>query len=181
MAKNICIKFFMALCALAQLVAVMPHHHHARSEIACINPFHAFEIHDHAAQHGAAGCGECCPQEGGTPSYPSGDDVSSDACGAECAGHFCLHNTTGHSDGECGFQDLDLDAPAKQEISFSVPVLHILYGAAIRPDPLLREMASSPDEPNRAVECGSIYGGTLALYPSFSAKAIAPRAPSFLA
>lgn len=43
-----------ALCAVAVMIAALPHHHHDGSEAVCFNPMHCFthsDAHDHVCDH----------------------------------------------------------------------------------------------------------------------------------
>lgn len=56
MKENILVRALLMLCILMQCVAIMPHHHHGSSEVACINPLHCTDPAEGKECHGDAPC-----------------------------------------------------------------------------------------------------------------------------
>lgn len=182
--RNIVLRVFMVLCAVAQVVAVMPHHHHESSGTACINPLHCL-ADSHTHEHNASETGgDNCPEPGcaDCPGH-TGGSVCHDGCSKACTSHKCLHNTSGHrhsgNGSDCDATHLDLNPPARDEITLTAPVLWL---AGSDYDLVTAEPVAEPTTRGIGeITTGSVYYGTLALFPSFIASAIPPRAPSVLA
>lgn len=146
--KILTLKAVMVLCAVAQIIIAMPHHHHEGSEVPCFNILHCVDSHVHAG----------CDHSGCAHDHSGAHQHDSD-------------------DSQCTLTHLDLNFPTREQNAngvSSVDLAHVPIIAVGMSADILGEIYKD----NASKVAHRVCHGAESTHVRYIISALPPRAPA---